>query len=80
MSDLNLIQLVEFPTWMIIINKCVKESLLDHIYVTDPTISKVINIVKPGLETICILPGNCKSLWTAFKLAKDNGIAQTPPI
>ena len=37
-DDLNLIQLVEFPTWQRIINNVKKESILDHIYVQDPTI------------------------------------------
>ena len=46
-SDLNLIQLVECTTWSRIVNNCFKESLLDHIYVTDPTISKSITTVKP---------------------------------
>ena len=37
-DDLNLYQLVEFPTWQRIVNNVKKESILDHIYVQDPTI------------------------------------------
>ena len=37
LSDANLIQLVEFPTWSRIINNVLNESILDHIYVKDPT-------------------------------------------
>ena len=47
LSELNLIQLVKGTTWSIIVNNCLKESLLDHIYVTGPTISKAITTVKP---------------------------------
>ena len=39
-DDLNLIQLVEFPTWQRIINNVKKESIIDHVYVHDPTIIK----------------------------------------
>ena len=41
-DDLNLIQLVEFPTWQRIINNVKKESIIDHVYVHDPTIVKNI--------------------------------------
>ena len=37
-DDLNLIQLVTFPTWQRIINNVKKESILDHVYTKDPTI------------------------------------------
>ena len=36
--DENLIQLVEFPTWSRIVNNVLLESILDHIYVKDPTL------------------------------------------
>ena len=47
LSDLNLIQMVNCTTWSRIVNNCFKESLLDHIYVTDPTIGNSITTVKP---------------------------------
>ena len=44
LGGLELIQMVEFPTWSRIVNDQLKESVLDHIYVTDPTsISSIIN-------------------------------------
>ena len=47
LSDLNLIQIVTSTTGSRIVNDCLKESLLDHIYVKDPTICKVIATLKP---------------------------------
>ena len=35
-SPLNLIQLVRFPTWSRTINGVVKESMIDHIYISNP--------------------------------------------
>ena len=44
--DKNLIQLIEFPTWSWIVNDVLIESMLDHIYVKDPTfIIITINII-----------------------------------
>ena len=43
----NLIQMVEFPTWSRIVNKILCESVLDHIYVTDPTVCGGVHSIKP---------------------------------
>ena len=43
----NLIQMVEFPTWSRIINNVLRESILDHIYVKDPTIVGGVHSTKP---------------------------------
>ena len=37
-ENLNLIQLIKFPTWKRIVNNTRKESTLDHIYVQDPLV------------------------------------------
>ena len=37
-DNVNLIQMVEFPTWSRIVNKVLRELILDHIYVKDPTV------------------------------------------
>ena len=47
LSDLNLIQLVQCSTWSRIVYDCFRDSLLDHIYVTDPKICNVLWTVKP---------------------------------
>ena len=47
LCDLDLIQLVECATWSRIVNNHFKESLLDHIYVTDPTVCISIKTIKP---------------------------------
>ena len=68
LSELYLIQLVNCATWSRIVNDSYKESLLDHIYVTDPTISKSITTVRPcfgdhllmGYASFKI---NCKKLF-----------------
>ena len=45
--DKNLIQLIEFPTWSRIVNNVLLESILDHIYVKDPTLVSGIQSTKP---------------------------------
>ena len=47
LSDKNLIQLVEFPTWSRIVNNVLLESIIDHIYVKDPTLVSGIQSMKP---------------------------------
>ena len=37
LSDKNLIQVVEFPTWSRIVNNVLIESIIDHVYLKDPT-------------------------------------------
>ena len=39
--------MVEFPTWSRIINNVLRESILDHIYVKDPTIVGGVHSTKP---------------------------------
>ena len=46
-DELNLIQIIEFPTWQRVINNVLKESILDHVYVQDPTIIVNVNSTKP---------------------------------
>ena len=46
-ENYNLIQMVEFPTWSRIITNVLRESILDHIYVTDPTVCGVVHSTKP---------------------------------
>ena len=48
LSDHNLTQLINFPTWSRIIEKNVKSSILDHIYVKDPSKISMIRPVKPS--------------------------------
>ena len=47
LSDLDLIQLVRCNTWSRIVNNIFRESLLDHIYVNDPTICSDVTTLKP---------------------------------
>ena len=47
LSDMNLIQLVEFPTWSRVVNNVLQESTIDHIYVKDPTFVSGIQSTKP---------------------------------
>ena len=51
LCDYDLIQLVEFPTWSRIINNVMHESVLDHIYVMDPTIVDYIESTKHNSVT-----------------------------
>ena len=44
LSENNLHQIAEFPTWSRIINYVLKESTLDHVYLSDPTVCTDIRI------------------------------------
>ena len=46
-DELNLIQMVHFPTWQRIVNNELRNSTLDHIYVKNPLIIKNINCFTP---------------------------------
>ena len=46
-DPLNLIQLINFPTWQRIVNNELKESTLDHIYVNNPLIINQLSNIKP---------------------------------
>ena len=38
LGEINLVQLIEFPTWSRIVNNVLNESIIDHIYLKDPTL------------------------------------------
>ena len=46
-EHLNLIQIVNFPTWQRVVNNVLKESILDHIYVKNPFIIENISAIIP---------------------------------
>ena len=48
--DVNLIQLVDFPTWSRIVNNVLRESILDHICVKDPTMVGRVHSTKPCFD------------------------------
>ena len=43
----NLVQIVTLPTWSRFVNGNLRESLMDHIYLSDPTIASDLKYVKP---------------------------------
>ena len=43
----NLMQLIDFPTWSRVVNNVMKNSILDHVYVQDPTFVTNINSISP---------------------------------
>ena len=45
--DINLVQMIDFSTWSRIVNNVLKESTLDHIYLTDPKFCINIESYKP---------------------------------
>ena len=47
LGDNNLVQLIEFPAWSRIINNVLSESIIDHIYVKDPTLVGGVHSIKP---------------------------------
>ena len=47
LSSFNLIQLVKFETWSRMMGTERRSSILDHIYIKDPTVITKIDYVKP---------------------------------
>ena len=47
LSDFNLIQLVKFETWSRMVGTERRSSILDHIYIKDPTVITKIDYVQP---------------------------------
>ena len=47
LSSFNLIQLVKFETWSRMVGTERRSSILDHIYIKDPTVITKINYVQP---------------------------------
>ena len=47
LGEFNLIQIIEFPTWSRIVNGVLRESTLDHVYLTDPSGCSSVESVKP---------------------------------
>ena len=79
-ENLNLIQLVKFPTWSRLINGTLKTSLLDHIYTNDHTVINNITYFEPEIgdhrcvtfninETATVPPPLIKRDWR--KYSKD---------
>ena len=46
-NEMNLVQLVNFPTWSRMVNNTHRESILDHIYVTNPLSTRDLLNFKP---------------------------------
>jgi endonuclease/exonuclease/phosphatase family metal-dependent hydrolase len=55
MSDENLIQIVDFPTYSRTINEALRESLIDHIYVAKSASTKETYSVKPLFGDLLLL-------------------------
>jgi hypothetical protein len=47
LSESCIVQLVDFPTWTRVVNNQVRESILDHLYCTDPTVITKVSGIKP---------------------------------
>ena len=53
---LELIQLIKFPTWSRLINNSYKSSILDHVYIRDPTEVSYISNFKPIIgDHLCVM-------------------------
>ena len=46
-GDLNLMQLVNFPTWSRVVNNIIRESTIDHIYASNPTSVHALGSISP---------------------------------
>ena len=47
LSGTSLLQLVDFPTWSRVVNNQLRESTLDHLYCTDPSLITEVSGIKP---------------------------------
>ena len=47
LGEFNLIQIIEFPTWSRIVNGVLRESTLDHVYLTVPSVCSSVESLKP---------------------------------
>ena len=73
LSDLDLIQLVRCNTWSRIVNNIFRESLLDHIYVNDPTICNDVTTLKPcfGDHMLVMVELNLSKLPASRVFSRD---------
>ena len=73
LSQHSLIQLVDFPTWSRLINNVLCKSILDHIYVKDPTkISTLIQITPPfGDHTLIIFSIRSAKSLTQYQFKRN---------
>ena len=69
-DPLNLIQMINFPTWQRTVNNSNRESILDHIYVTNPLIIKSIRHLKPLMGDHLILLVELNVILTPPKIVK----------
>jgi hypothetical protein len=63
LGELNLHQMVDFPTWSCIINDIKKESILDHIYVNDITLIEKCSYTVPYFGDHVIVTAD---LWLTY--------------
>ena len=54
----NLTQIVKFPTWKRTVNDVMKTSILDHIFVKDPTPINNLHLIEPLTGDHCLLMFN----------------------
>ena len=47
MSDFNFVQMINFPTWSRLVNGRLRESVLDHVYTSNPTVVCDLYSVQP---------------------------------
>ena len=57
----NLIQMVNFPTWSRVINNMYCSSIIDHVYIKDPTLIRAIYPIIPPFGDHCVVVTEIKS-------------------
>ena len=62
MSDFNFVQMINFPTWSRLVNGRLRESVLDHVYTSNPTVMCDLYSVQPmfgdHLLLVCVIDSN----------------------
>ena len=73
LDSLNLVQLVNFPTWSRFVRNELKESTLDHVYTNSPTsIIDLHNIVPPfGDHVVLIFDHSCTQNKTVYNYRRN---------
>ena len=67
LGDQNHMQLVDFPTWSRSVNGVLRESILDHVYVSDPTTVCNLSSLKPCFGDHQMVYFNIQNVKTEIK-------------
>ena len=73
LSDYNLIQMVNVTTWPRLVGDVLRTSILDHIYIRDPTVISNLKFLNPffGDHKLVMFSANAKKLEPISEMRRD---------